>query len=278
MVGAGSLVTGRRRRPRETHYQQARTGLQSLLVALAHAGEVRLPPEDQLAQTLGFSRPTIRSALRSLQSEGKIHRVHGLGTFINRYALRLGANLAEDRPFLDLIEGLGNIATVEIRRMAIEPMPSDVLARVGSMRDDAKSGHGKTNNGGEASIAVTGRPGDGIVIERLFKASGRPAVFSRDLLPCDRVELDTADLDAGRSTFAFLEDRAGARVRYSVADIRAVGADTEVAAALDMALGTPVLLLDHLHVDQDDLPVGVTRAYVDQDIIPFSQVRTAGEL
>jgi len=278
-------VTGSelRGRPRETHYQQALEGLQRLLTQLAERGETRLPPEDQLAATLGFSRPTVRSALLALQTQGKVHRVHGLGTFINRHTLRMGANLAEDRPFLDVIAGLDHAATVEILRIAVEPLDPSVIARLAS--DPATGPDGTAPSGRNGRAGTAARPGErsGVVIERLFRASGVPAVLSRDLLPTDRMRvapraIDPERLDAGRSTFAFLLASAGVQVRYSVARIRAVGASEHVAAALDVALGTPVLLLDHLHIDGEDRPVAVTEAYIDQDVVPFSQVRTAGEL
>lgn len=266
----------RRARPRETHYQLARTGLHELLCELAAGGETRLPPEDKLAATLGFSRPTVRSALLSLQSEGKVHRVHGLGTFINRHALSMasvGANLAEDRPFLDVIEALGHDASVEILRLAVAPLPTSVLDRLRNIT-------GYERNGGRGTFTNGERPAsaDGVIIERLFRASGRPAVLSRDLVPLDRMVMAPEQLSAGRSTFAFLSECAGVKVRYSVARLRAVGAAPDVAASLRMDPGTPVLLLDHLHLDEDDRPVGVTEAYLDQEVIPVSQVRTSDEL
>lgn len=272
-----------RARPRETHYQQALEGLQKLLERLALSGETRLPPEDQLADRLGFSRPTIRSALLALQTQGKVHRVHGLGTFINRHTLQMGANLAEDRPFLDVIAGLGREATVEILRIAIEPLEPSVAARLAAGSEAATGEPVRAGHNGRTGSAQRSAVRTGVVIERLFRASGVPAVFSRDLLPTDHMtvassSIDVERLDAGRSTFAFLAASAGVEVRYSVARIRAVGATEHIASALRVTTGTPVLLLDHLHIDGEDRPVAVTEAYIDQDVVPFSQVRTAGEL
>lgn len=246
-------------RSRETHFGQARTGLEHLIDELLDNDEPRLPPEDQLAEILGFSRPTIRSALLSLQAEGKVHRVHGLGTFINRHAVRTeppSANLAEDRPFLDVITSLGHDASVEILALTIEPLAPVVLERLA------------------ASASDTG----GVVIERLFRASGRPAVYSRDLVPLSRIVAPHELLDAARSTFAFLADAAGERVRYSVARLRAEAATDRVADALGLVAGTPVLALDHLHIDTEDRPLAVTEAFLNQDVVPFSQVRGSGEL
>jgi GntR family transcriptional regulator len=41
----------------------------------------KLPSERELAERLGVSRPTVRRALEQLAVEGRVHRVHGSGTF-----------------------------------------------------------------------------------------------------------------------------------------------------------------------------------------------------
>ena len=46
-----------------------------------HPGD-RLPPERELARTLGVSRPTVRSGLKALGAMGVVHSRRGAGTFI----------------------------------------------------------------------------------------------------------------------------------------------------------------------------------------------------
>ena len=50
----------------------------------------RLPPERELAQKMGISRPTLRSGLRTLQAMGIIHARRGAGTFIVEGPPQLG--------------------------------------------------------------------------------------------------------------------------------------------------------------------------------------------
>src|ERR1700675_1699440 len=44
----------------------------------------RLPSEPDLAISFGISRPTLREVLRSLEADGLVRRIHGVGTFISR--------------------------------------------------------------------------------------------------------------------------------------------------------------------------------------------------
>ncbi|MCL4817614.1 MAG: FadR family transcriptional regulator [Vicinamibacteria bacterium] len=61
---------------------------------LIEAGQLRpgdrLPPERDLAQAIGVSRPTLRSGLRTLQAMGAIEARQGAGTFVAAGPPRLG--------------------------------------------------------------------------------------------------------------------------------------------------------------------------------------------
>lgn len=54
-----------------------------------------LPAEAELARTLGISRPSLREAMRSLQTLGVVETRHGAGTFVGRFSFEsLTAGLA----------------------------------------------------------------------------------------------------------------------------------------------------------------------------------------
>jgi DNA-binding FadR family transcriptional regulator len=52
----------------------------------------RLPPERELAKTLGVSRPSVREALASLQMTGLLETRHGTGSFIAQDAVRIASS------------------------------------------------------------------------------------------------------------------------------------------------------------------------------------------
>ncbi len=85
---------------------------------LIEAGSLRpgdqLPPERELAQTIGVSRPSLRSGLRSLQAMGVVEARQGAGTFIADGPPRLGEAPLR---FLAALHGFSRDQMFEARRV-----------------------------------------------------------------------------------------------------------------------------------------------------------------
>ena len=232
-------------------YRNVKDRLGDLVVALAAEGHRRLPPEDQLSVRLGVSRPTVRSALQALEKEGKVQRLHGRGTFINGHTLGIRANLADDRSFIGILEDLGYAGTVRTLRLYGAKLPADLAPRLDLPR-----------------------PEQTCVVERVYDASGDPAIVAVDYVPQRLLVAPPAELTGEQSTFEFLHRHTGRRTRYSVAEVAPVVPSKVIAAALQVPRTQPVLLLDHTHIDEDDRPIGVTKAYVNDRFLRFSVIRT----
>lgn len=243
-----SVTTGRIRRDT---YHQVKVQLHKLIAQLAADGQLRLPAEEKLSAQLEVSRATVRSALLSLQKEGRIQRVHGRGTFINRHALKIQANITQDRPFAELLDELGHTAVVRNVDIHVEPLTPAMLEPL------------------ELSTVE-----DACVIERIFEASGEPAVLCIDFVPMSRLHAAADSLEGQESVFEFIRRYTGRRVRYSVADIVPVMPTAGIASALRVAADQPLVLLRHTHIDEDDQPVAFTRAYINDRFLRFSVVRT----
>lgn len=232
-------------------YHQVKERLSEVVERFAAAEEYQLPAEEQLSTMLGVSRPTIRSALLALQKEGKIQRFHGRGTFINKHALRMKANLAEDRPFLFLLEKLGYQAS--LRTLAIDSVvPAPEVAELLDI---------------EAGQKVC-------AVDRIFEADGKPAVLSRDHVPLDMLGSPVAELEPGDSTFSFIRENTPGAIQYSIAELIPTVADARTSAQLEVPRKHPMLLIRHLHLDQRQVPIAVTDAVVNDAILRFSIVRT----
>lgn len=222
-----------------------------LLKRLAEEGVRRLPPEEQLSTVLKVSRPTVRTALQDLQREGKLQRLQGRGTYINRHALGLPANLAEEKDFAKLLLDSGYEPAVRMLSADEVTMPAE-LAEILDVSSD------------EPACAVN----------RLFTASGRPAIFVTDYVPARLLLVPVEQLQDVDSSFRLVRDYTARQVRYSISHILPAVASPDVAGTLDVAAGDPLLLLRTAHFDEDDEPCAVSSAYIDTAYLEFTVVRT----
>jgi GntR family transcriptional regulator len=188
----------------------------------------RLPPEKELAGTLGVSRGTLRLALERLESNGEIVRRQGSGTFVGRVAL--GAAFSEG---LEVLESYASLARrqgkrLEARGLQIEQarVPGYVAEALGIRR------------GTRAPL-----------IQRTLLADGEVAAHMRDVVHPD-VELPPAEelegeLEAGKMVLDVLIER-GIPIAFAETQVRprliepdsklgrAMGA-TRLAAGLELA-------------------------------------------
>lgn len=83
--------------------------------------DARLPPERDLATRLGVSRTDLRKALGVLETEGRIWRHVGKGTFV-------GGPPAEQAADLTALAGRTNPAEVMRMRLILEPAAAELAA------------------------------------------------------------------------------------------------------------------------------------------------------
>lgn len=232
-------------------YRQVKERLREAITRLGEEGQYRLPSEAELSAALGVSRATIRSALQSLQKEGRIRRLHGQGTFINRHAMGIVSNLAEAAAFVDLLARAGYEPEVRTLDQRVVALDEDIAA---SLEVEV----------GERALRI----------ERVFDASGEPAVHSVDYVPAYLLGERPEQRDPRRSTFEFIQADAGLSVCYSVAEVRPVPPPRAVAAALNVKRSHPLLRLRHTHIRANELPVAATVVHVNDDYLRFSVIRT----
>jgi GntR family transcriptional regulator len=104
----------------------AEQALRNWLAPGRHRPGDRLPPEHEVAQMLGISRGTLRTALQRLEDTGEIVRKQGSGTFVGRVTLpsQLGERLERLEPYSSLAKRRGvSLAATKLR---IEERPVGV--------------------------------------------------------------------------------------------------------------------------------------------------------
>lgn len=123
----------------------------------------RLPPERVLAARLGISRSELRQTLARLESEGRIWRHVGRGTFV-------GERPAAPLDAMPQITRMTNPSEVMEVRLIIEP-PTARLAALHATPDDIAFMEHCTRRGGTAGDTGTFEHWDGALHRRIAQAA-----------------------------------------------------------------------------------------------------------
>ena len=182
-----------------------------------YAADSRLPAEHKLAEELGVSRPTLRTALARLESEGLVTRRQGDGTYVNQHAFSVDATPKSYWNFSSLIAESGRTARSQLLSVK-QRFPT------------------------EAEVALYRLPADRrvVVTATLFTADGQPVIHSTGLLT--RVDaVDPVDFDFNQPIHLVVRGFSRQEISYSISDISAAFAPRPVARQLKLAPKTPVL-------------------------------------
>jgi GntR family transcriptional regulator len=179
----------------------------------------RLPGDHELCETYGVSRTVVRQALAELETEGVIERVKGRGTFV-----------APPRTTEHLVQSLTGLY-------------EDVVSRGSKLRSDVRRQEVVPADGKIARQLQLVEGSDVLCIERLRFVDEEPWVLTTTYLPFEIAPgLLTDDL-THQSLYALLENTYGVVLTHGRRAVEAAAAGEEVAAALALQPGEPVLVL-----------------------------------
>ncbi|MFK8014217.1 MAG: histidine utilization repressor [Gammaproteobacteria bacterium] len=99
-------------------YQQIKDLVRQRIRAGHWSAGRRLPSENEWVDRLGVSRMTVNRALRELQQEGHVERVHGVGTFVAAPVAH--ASLIELKDIAQEIEQRGRSHRAHVVRLRLE--------------------------------------------------------------------------------------------------------------------------------------------------------------
>ncbi len=198
-------------------------------IRVKHLGKGdRLPSQEEFAEQLNISRATLREALVSLESEGIIHQVHGIGTFV-----------VEDLSVVRSNAELNLSITEMIRDQGMEPGTSEVKLSIerGPFEVDA--------NTGEEALT------DLIYLRRVRTADQTPFAYTVAYLP---LALNGLVLDKEAyfgSLYQYLQDNCNEFISEAHSIIEAGISDEEVSQKLSIPLKTPILIMRQNHYNQE---------------------------
>jgi GntR family transcriptional regulator len=202
-----------------------------VLTALAETYQPgdRLPSEPDLATAYGVSRPTIREVLRSLEGDGLVRRVHGVGTFVTQVPPTVSSRFDLDIGVTEAVAAAHQHLGVEILRSTLEEAPEAIAQRL--------------ELDGDRTV---------LWIERIIKFNDVAAAHAIDAVPASVA--GTASYEGG-SVYRFLEERCGVELVGGLADVTAVPADHDLALLLGVADGASLLRIDQVERSTADRPV-----------------------
>ncbi len=235
------------------HYQ-AQLYLRQLISAGTYQPGQRLPPEDEFAEQLGISRPTLREALHNLEVEGMIVRKHGVGTFVSpSHASRLESGL-------EVLESLEHIAS----RMGLQ-------THMGELKIEER-----LPNPDEATALECGPEERVLSVERIIQVGAKPVAYLWDVVPARY--LDAAELDNNfqGSVLDIFIKRGHPKLAYSYTRLASVGADARLARQLDMPRRTPLLRLEARLYTEDNQVVDYSISNFVPDYFDFHVIRRIG--
>ena len=233
-------------------YDQAIEALQQYIKDGEHQPGDRLPSEGELARQLGISRSTLREAMGYLESHGLVNRRHGAGTFVARPPQQLVSGLEQ----LESLHSLAQREGVAVRRQAWQVDSGPASA--------------------ETAAALELPAGAEVVSVRMtVAAQDGPLAYLHSYIAAQQVRLDDLRAYADGSLLDFIAGQDDLRIASSRSEVYSVGADVQVARALGVVAGAPLLHLREVQFNEIGQPLVLALNYFRTDSFKFHIVRRA---
>ena len=212
-------------------YQQIKTLITQNLISGAWGPGAAIPSEMELASRYGVSQGTVRKAIDELAAEKIVVRRQGKGTYVATHTEE-----TVKLRFLRLVAADGSKELLDNKLLSCER--SKASAAIAGMLD-IKTGS-----------AV-------IDIKRLLLFAKKPQILDHIILPAASFRGVTAErIDAfNGSMYRMYETLLGIHMVRSEERLTAVGADADVAAALNLKTGTPLLSIERVSYTYGDKPM-----------------------
>jgi GntR family transcriptional regulator len=197
----------------------------------------RLPSEQTLCEIFGISRPVVRAAIAGLAAEGHLARVSRKGIFVAVPRMETNFLTSNVSVHSDLTARGHNVTSKEFEFRRCEP-------------DDAER-------------QVFGIPAGGTVVRigRIYYSDGQAITNTLISLPGHRVPgFERLDIE-GQSIFQILKDRYGLVSQRAERWFCAAMPDARVAQMMGVSMNVPLISIESIAYDPDDIPLEYYRAY-----------------
>lgn len=190
-------------------FRRLQSDLAELIASLPP--ESKLPAEPVLAQRMGVSRATLREAMRSFEVQGLIRRRQGVGTFVVGQVPVINSGL-------EVLESIETLA----QRIGLAVSVKELQVKGISASEDHAQALGVP-----VGTALTS-------VSRVIYTDTRPIACLEDVLPEDVLSAAELDDKFTGSVLDLLLRRGSPSLAQSRTDIKAIGASSEMARALQI--------------------------------------------
>ena len=204
----------------------------------------KIPSESKLGEKFGVSRITVRRALQTIEHEGLIYRVQGVGSFVSGDRVHQG--LVRLTSFVEDMQLASIEASSSVIHFAEEQVPAGVAPDLELEPDE-----------------IVFR------LDRLRLGNGDPVAFDRTWLPRRFGSLLSEHDLASETIYSILESHYGIPVVEGRYQITAVVATAELAKLLQIDVGSPLLLIERVSLGEKARPVYIQRRYYRTDKVVF---------
>jgi GntR family transcriptional regulator len=220
----------------------------------------RLPNEVELAEAMGVSRGTMRTALNILQEQGLIWRRQGIGSFVSEQPI-LEQRLDINSGVTELIVSMGLTPGTKVLEIKLTPADEHQAEQLNVPPDTPL-----------------------VFIRRIRTANGRPVVASIDIFPHDILLQSTRHLDLEAlktllehrlSIYKIFESEFGLTVDYGISRLRPVKVDAVQMKqiGLNLPAGSVMLFLEQVDYDRNRRPFYLSCEYHVADFCAFTIFR-----
>lgn len=237
--------------------EQAKEKIKNYINSMDLQKSNKLPREEKLAEIIGVSRVTIRTALNDLAAEGKIFRRQGKGTFVNTDSFGIKVTFSPIVEFTQMIRECGYTPSVKILNVSEQPLEDEEIIK----------GLGLPK--GEPMVLV----------EKVFFADKTPCSYTVDIFAKSILE-DTKIselLTNSKSIFEVIFENHHKQILWDRIDLDVVNASKipnyKRYLSSYFEKDMPLLLLNGLNFDNEDKPIMYSHEYIDTSIIKFSLIR-----
>lgn len=213
----------------------------------------RLPPENELADMLGVSRTTVRTALQSLEQHGVLTRTPRRGTRVHSGMSPSMVALQRLIGFKRLLEEQGYLVSIKTEVATTDSPPPAAIEAL-----------------------ALGMPPTCWEIDRVLVASGQPAIWAIDYFPTRVFSKTPRREQLGASPFDMDDLLIGGPINRAFVQLVPCAASPEVAEHLRIELSEPYLLLKETHYSASGKTLGFSLIHVNDHFVRFQLHRDAG--